>query len=123
MTPIICDGDIVTIERLGGMNPTPGDTAAFTEPLSGKLFIHRIIARNHAVYLFKGDNRRDTDGWIPASRIIGRVTTVERNEREMRLGIGLGKNLATLLNRLNAWPMLILPIYRRTRSLFKGLSQ
>jgi phage repressor protein C with HTH and peptisase S24 domain len=78
MFPVIQDGDRVLIEPLGGSEPVIGDIAAFIQPDTASLAIHRIIGINGDAYLLKGDNTLEADGYVPRTDILGLVRVVER---------------------------------------------
>jgi len=79
MTPFIGDGDTITVAPPGAVAPQLGDVVAFAHPVSGKLVVHRIVARRGAGYVIQGDNIPGLpDDVVPASAIVGRVLCVER---------------------------------------------
>ena len=88
MTPFIRDDDVVTIAPLGGSGPCVGEVVAFTLPEGGKLVLHRVISRERAGWLVRGDNRSESDGIVPGAHILGRVTRVERRGRDIAFGMG-----------------------------------
>jgi len=79
MSPVIRDGDIITLSPPKGIKPVSGDILAFRHPETGKLIVHRVIGVSSDTFLAKGDNSQDPDGHIPLSNILGVVTRVERN--------------------------------------------
>ena len=78
MHPAIVDGDRVLIDPPGNSAPAIGDIAAFIQPETGGLAIHRIIGKNGDSYLLKGDNALEADGYVPQTDILGLVRVVER---------------------------------------------
>ncbi len=76
-----------------------GEVVAFTRPGSGRLAIHRIIAREGADWLIQGDNSREADGFIPNNQLIGRVTGVERRGHTVRFGLGRERRIIAWLAR------------------------
>jgi hypothetical protein len=100
MFPFIRDGDTLTIAPPGDAALRVGEVVAFTQPASGQLAIHRIIARAGAGWLIRGDNSWMPDGVIPPENIIGRVVCVERNRRVVRFGLGgAARGIAWLARR------------------------
>lgn len=81
MSPLIKDGDIVTISPLGGNQIKVGQVVAVIEPQTQRLFVHRVVRRKGAAYEIKGDNLTTSDGLFNLSEIIGVVTRVERGSR------------------------------------------
>ena len=76
-----------------------GEVVAFTLPGTGKLAIHRVVAREGAGWLLRGDNCLEGDGVVMSDQIVGRVVRVERNGRDVRLGTGVGGAWVAALNR------------------------
>ncbi len=79
MSPVIRDGDIITLSPPKGIKPLSGDILAFRHPETGNLIIHRVISVSSGTFLAQGDNSLDPEGPIPTSNILGVVTRVERN--------------------------------------------
>ena len=84
MAPFIKDGDIVTVAPFGSAGPRTGDIAAFLHPATGKVAVHRIVRAEPGRFLLKGDNLEESDGAVPAERMLGLVTRVERNGAVVR---------------------------------------
>ncbi len=100
MAPFICDGDIIDIAPLGGRAPSLGEVVAFIQPETGRLILHRLIAKKADAYLLQGDNLpRHPDGLIPASALLGRVTQVEHAGRRLYLGLGPERTLIAFFSR------------------------
>lgn len=95
MKPFINDGDVITIAP-GRVRY--GDVAAFVDSL-GRLTVHRILDVSAAGYLAKGDNTSETDGYLPVSSVIGRVSRVEHNSLDRRLGFGVERIIIAWLSR------------------------
>ncbi|MGB5218281.1 MAG: GNAT family N-acetyltransferase [Smithella sp.] len=115
MRPFIRDKDILTIGPVKDKKNFLGDVVAFTHPENGRMAIHRIIGHTDKGWLIRGDNCLEPDGVVPEDKIIGRVSRVERGEKDVRLGIGKAGALIAILNRGNAlssckriiaWPLL-----------------
>jgi len=99
MSPFICDDDVLTIVPMNSRAPRVGEVVAFTLPDSGRLAIHRIVARAGTGWLLRGDNCPETDGVVARENIIGRVVRVERQGRQVRLGLGAEARLIAWLQR------------------------
>jgi signal peptidase I len=106
MSPLIKNGDVLTIAPLQGSAPGFGDIVVFTHPHTGKLIIHRIIGKKAGSYLTKGDNTHEIDGLISRTAILGRVTKVERNGKSISLGIGLDRFVIAFVTRTGLLPLL-----------------
>ena len=99
MHPFIRNRDIITIAPLPPESPIPGDVVAFVRPDTGKLVVHRVVKRTGEFCLVKGDNCGDPDGFIPQTSLLGIVTRVERNGRDVRAGLLYGRPMIAVLNR------------------------
>jgi ribosomal protein S18 acetylase RimI-like enzyme len=102
MAPFIRDRDVLTIAPLGGRDPRPGEVVAFTLPGSGRLAVHRVVARDGAGWLIRGDNCPKADGVVARDEMIGRVVRVERAGRDVRLGLGPERVCVAALSRADA---------------------
>ncbi len=90
MYPFIRDRDVVTVAPLGGRPPLVGDVVAIIHPINGRLVIHRVIRRRHSGWLIRGDNCQEVDGVVTIEDILGYVISIERQGRQVRLGLGGG---------------------------------
>jgi RimJ/RimL family protein N-acetyltransferase len=88
MTPLIRDGDVVTIDPMDRSDPRVGEVVAFVDSGGRGLALHRVVARKEAGWLLRGDNCRESDGVVPRDQILGRVVRVERNGRDADFGKG-----------------------------------
>jgi signal peptidase I len=100
MTPVIKDGDTVTVSPCPFAKLRRGDVAAFIHPTGNCLVVHRIVGRRDGAFLIKGDNAKDIDGLIPWSRVLGRVTCIERNGSYAVLGLGAERRMLALFSRI-----------------------
>jgi signal peptidase I len=105
MAPFIRNGDIVTVRPVRERPLRKGDVVAFAEPLTEKLYVHRIIGKTGSRYAIKGDNVSEPDGLIPGTSIVGVVAKVERGGREISLGVGRGRALIADMSRIGALPV------------------
>jgi signal peptidase len=99
MHPFIRDGDVVTVSPKPGSGMRAGDVVAFCHPDTGKLVVHRVLGWRPGGYLLRGDNSPDVDGLITPEKVLGLVTRVERNGKEIRLGRGPERRLLAWLAR------------------------
>lgn len=123
MSPFIQNYDTITISPLPPGGPCIGDIAAFIQPKTGKLVVHRVVGMKKDGYLMRGDNAQEPDGLIPASCILGYITRVEREGKPVSLRSRPEKVLIALLSHRGLLlPSLILmhrllrPIIRRFRT-------
>lgn len=117
MFPFIRDSDVVTISGLCNSSLDFGKVVALIDLKVNKLIIHRIIGINSGSYLIKGDNAFNSDGLVPKENILGCVTKIERNGRDIFLGLGRERPIIALFSRirilyllLRLWRLLPLPI-------------
>ena len=99
MTPFIKDGDVITVSPLSGALPRRGDVAAFTHPDTGKLVVHRVVGKTGRQFLLKGDNVDRVENKVPQKNLLGCVTIVERNSKQVFAGLGPERSLIALLTR------------------------
>jgi ribosomal protein S18 acetylase RimI-like enzyme len=99
MTPFIHDKDVVTVAPLASAEPRVGDIVAVVLPQTGRLVIHRVVARKNRGWVVRGDNSLRSDGIVLSKQILGRVVRVERNGRPVRPGVTLGGSLIAALSR------------------------
>lgn len=119
MLPFIQDGDVLTVSPPPARQSRPGEVVAFCHPETGKLVVHRVLARRSGDYLLRGDNALEADGLIPPAHILGRVDRVERRGRRVRLGQGPERRLIALLVRYELLQPLIDRMLRVWRPLKK----
>jgi signal peptidase I len=115
MRPFIRHGDVITISPLSGNLPRCGDVVAFFRPVSKRLVVHRVVGRSDGFLLIKGDNAARDDGFIPTANILGCVTKVERNGKEVYLGLGPERFLIAFLTRRGLLFPLLLPMWKLAR--------
>lgn len=99
MHPFIRNRDIITISPLSPKSPGLGDIVAFVRPDTGKLVVHRVVKRTKDLFLVKGDNCGDPDGFIAQTSLLGIVTRVERNGRDVKAGLPHAQRFIALLSR------------------------
>ena len=98
MAPFIKDQDVLTISPAGKGGVGIGQAAALLRPQSGKLLVHRVIWRAKQGCLIKADNGCAADGIFPETQIIGQVTKIERNGKDVVFGLGMEKHLISFLS-------------------------
>ena len=122
MSPFIKDDDIITVSPLKDDSIRSGDVVAFIRPEMINMVIHRVVGKNGEYFHIKGDNIPDTDELIPVTNIMGSVTRVERNGKEVFLGLGPERFLIALLTRTGFLSQLLTPLWRLFRPLIKKLA-
>lgn len=113
MHPFIKDGDVLTLFPLGCRPVRLGEVVACCHPDTGKLVVHRVVARRIGGVLLQGDNIPAADCYIATGEVLGRVTRVARQGRRVRLGLGSERAFIALLARHG----LLLPVLKRVRRL------
>ena len=110
MAPFIRDGDVITLAPLDPKDRLRlGEVVAFQHPQSGKLVVHRVVARQQRAVLIRGDAVDGcSDGLIPMDSVLGRLVKVERGGRRVSLGTGPERMLIAALSR----PQLLVPLWR-----------
>ena len=99
MSPFIVAGDTVTVEPADTRELRVGDVVLFQ---SGDLaVVHRMLyryVRGGTVYLLtKGDSVPQPDQPVPHTRLLGRVTAIERHGRRIDLDAPPARAFAVLL--------------------------
>ena len=117
MAPFIRDGDIVTIAPLNGATPRCGDVIAFVRRDAGTLRVHRVIGRQGAHLLIRGDNVPCDDEPVDASQVLGRVQRVERKGRRVLIGSGPERMLIAFLSRQGWLGRTLAPVRKIARGL------
>jgi len=118
MLPFIRDGDVVTMSPTSKFPVGFGKSVAFIDSKTNKLVIHRIIGKNKGLYLIKGDNAFGADGLIPKENILGCVTKIERNGKNIFLGLGSERLIIALFSKIRVWSLVLffwrmLPLFIR----------
>jgi len=115
MSPFIRNEDVVTISPLQGEWPSLGEIIAFVHPVTKGLCIHRIVRKKDGIYVTKGDNRSETDERVPIENILGSVTRVERDGKQVFLGLGPERFLIAFLGRRGLLFPLLIPLWKIVR--------
>lgn len=99
MFPFIRDGDVVTISPLTDPILHVGEIVAFERPETQQLVIHRVIRSTLRGYVIKGDRTSASDGEIPLQNILGKITKIERKDKNANFGISKAGKWIALLSR------------------------
>jgi hypothetical protein len=119
MSPFIKNKDVITISPLKTKRPGLGRIIAFVHKQTDGLCIHRIVRKKGAFYITQGDNISDTVEIVPTENILGSVSRVEREGKQVFLGLGPERYLIALLGRRGLLFSLLLPVWRVVRPIFK----
>ena len=110
MAPFIREGDLLTIRPLADNAPHLGDIVAFIHPDRERLTVHRIIGRRNGACLLRGDNASRPDGWVPWTKVLGRLETADRRGRRVRIGFGYDRLAFAVLLRLGLLRTILAPV-------------
>jgi len=113
MLPSIYPGDCLTVESFGSAIPSRGEIVLCRR--GGEFCVHRIVAisgeRPDTRYILRGDALLEDDLPLPAHELLGRVTSILRRGKPLRLDRkrGLGQRaLRSMVRRLNVASVLLL---------------
>jgi len=83
MAPLIQQGDAVRVEAVPRHGPRRGDIVVIK---TGRdLLTHRLVQMGASQWYTKGDNCAAPDAPVPPARVLGRVTALIREDREISL--------------------------------------
>jgi signal peptidase I len=117
MGPFIKDGDVVTISPLSGRKLRPGDVVAAPSPGTNGLLLHRVVEIKDGCVVTRGDNLDRTDGHVSLSRLLGRVTRVERAGQKVRLGLGAERFLIAATSRCGRLKPLVVLVRKTVQTI------
>jgi signal peptidase I len=92
MVPSILPGDLVSIHRASLNDISPGEVVLYLR--EGRLFVHRVVDRKVAptagnpeesCLITRGDRLRHDDPPISSTELLGRVVSIERDNRKVEL--------------------------------------
>jgi signal peptidase I len=92
MVPSIHPGDLLTIQRAGLAEISPGEVVLFLQ--KERLFVHRVVDRKFAgtrdslaesCLITRGDRLRHDDPPVSSAELLGRVVCVERDNRKVEI--------------------------------------
>jgi signal peptidase len=88
MYPFIQDGDVLTIQPVEIDSLKKGDVA-FYRSRGNRVIVHRVIGKNSTdgqlVLRMRGDSVLSATEHVPAERLLGRVTSIERGQKIVQL--------------------------------------
>jgi len=126
MVPSILPGDLVSIRRASLRDISPGEVVLFLQ--KGRLFVHRVVDRKMAAtadtpgescLITRGDRLRHDDPPVTSPELLGRVVSVERDNRKVEL-LARGPNhlIVRLLQTSDRMTYLYLRLAACWRTLF-----
>jgi len=118
MSPFIRHRDIITVSSVPEGTLRIGDIVAFLRSDKQRFAVHRVEKIERDGVFIKGDNTAESDGLIPMVNILGRVSSVERNGKQVALGLGPERRLIPFLTRPGLRPWLR-PIWRFLRPIVR----
>ena len=122
MSPFIKDGDVLTIAPLMHGSARQGDVVAYVHPNTEKFLVHRVVGKVGEFYFVRGDNAAECDDFVPEKDLLGSVTKVERNGKNVFLGIGPEKLLISFLTRRGLLFPLLSPVWKIVCPIVKRLA-
>ena len=121
MLPLLRDGDIVTVTPATPIDIRVGDVICYERP-TGRLMVHRVVARAGDCLLAKGDAVGGLDT-VPAAQLLGKITVIERAGKGKRLdtaAVRLRNRVVAALSRRTPLFPLAVHAARRLRAAARG---
>jgi hypothetical protein len=119
MSPFIKNEDVVSLSPLKDASPSVGDVIAFVTQGTDKLRVHRVVGKKGDLWVTKGDNSSEADESVPIETILGFATRVERDGKEVFLGLGPERFLIAFLGGRGLLLPLLLPVWKLLRVVVK----
>lgn len=88
MMPLVRPGDVVRLRRCADGDVRAGDVVALRGRPEGGLLVHRVVRARHGRLSVRGDNTTAGNGDFSCEEILGVVSAVERDGREVWFGAG-----------------------------------
>jgi hypothetical protein len=105
MAPFINDSDIITLSPLCLSPAGLGKPVACIISVDKRLVVHRIVGRKRNRYLIKGDNCSTPDCLILNQDILGSVTSLQRQNKNISFGLGFERIAIAFLSRNGLLPL------------------
>ena len=92
MAPAVLPGDLVSVRRVDLDEISAGEMVLFLQ--NGRLFVHRVVSRNvlsatgnteELCLITRGDRLRHDDPPVSSKELLGRVVSIERDNRNIEL--------------------------------------
>jgi signal peptidase I len=126
MAPAILPGDLVSVRRADLDEISAGEVVLFLQ--NGRMFVHRVVSRNVAssagnseesCLITRGDRLRHDDPPVSSKELLGRVVSIERDNRNVELAPhGSNRLFARLLRASDRATYLHLRLHACWRTLF-----
>jgi hypothetical protein len=118
MTPFLWDGDVALVTPTAGREVSVGDVICY-ETLPGRLFLHRVIARDRDRFVAKGDALTFTEV-IDWAQLLGKVVAVERHGKVRRLDTRAAQWQNRAIASLSPFLPRLLPLALRLRRIWRA---
>jgi hypothetical protein len=118
MTPFLWDGDVALVTPTEGKEVGVGDVICYETP-PGKLFLHRVIARDRDRFVAKGDALAFTEV-IDRAQLLGKVVAVERHGKVRRFDTRTGRWRNRAIASLSPFFPRLLPLALRLRRVWRA---
>jgi signal peptidase I len=126
MAPAVLPGDLVSVRRVDLGEISAGEMVLFLQ--NGRLFVHRVVSRNvvsatgnteELFLITRGDRLRHDDPPVSSKELLGRVVSIERDNRNVELAPhGSNRLFARLLRASDRATYLHLRLHACWRTLF-----
>jgi signal peptidase I len=114
MLPAVWPGDVVTVQHCNPGELQPGQIVAYR--LDDRLIVHRITRNAGDQLITRGDAQPSDDLPVNADQILGRVASIHRNGRHVKLEQLLCQRaISSILRCSDLSTRLALAFYRRLR--------
>ena len=118
MTPFVRDGDVALVAPTAGPEVGIGDVICYETP-SGKLLIHRVLARDVNRLAAKGDALAFIE-IVDRTRLLGRVVAVERHGTIKRFDTRVARWRNRVIAVLSPFFPPLLPLALRVRRVWRA---
>jgi hypothetical protein len=120
MVPCILPGDLVLVHRASLDEISQGEVVLFIQ--NGRLLVHRVVGRacspGNTWLITRGDRERRNDPPVSSQELLGRVVSIERDNRELPVPPhGSNRWIARLLQASDRATYLYLRLAARWRTL------
>jgi signal peptidase I len=86
MVPSILPGDLISIQRAGLREISPGEVVVFIQ--NGRLLVHRVVSSGSSFdtrcLITRGDRLCHNDPPVYSSELLGRVVSVDRGNQQVK---------------------------------------
>lgn len=117
MTPFLWDGDVALVTPTEGEEVSVGDVICYETP-PGRLFLHRVIARDQDRFVAKGDALAFTEV-VDRAQLLGKVVAVERHGKVRRFDTRAARWQNRAIASLSPCLSRLLPLALRLRRVWR----